>query len=89
MHQIVLRRWSKNPSIVFDQGKKFTFFVCYVGVIIDEHLSFIEYMNTLKQKLGILAKLRYYVTADVLKAIYYAFFDSYEICISHLGTSTE
>ena len=37
-------------------------------------------MNTLKQKLnranGILAKLRYYVTADVLKTIYYAFFDS-------------
>ena len=22
MHQIVLLRWSKNPSIVFDQGKK-------------------------------------------------------------------
>ena len=37
-------------------------------------------MNTLKQKLsranGILAKLRYYVTADVLRTIYYAFFDS-------------
>ena len=40
-----------------------------------------EYMNTLKQKLNranvILTKLRYYVTADVLKAIYYAFFDSH------------
>ena len=38
--------------------------------IIDEHLSFKEYMNTLKQKLNranvIVAKLRYYVTADVL-----------------------
>ena len=38
-------------------------------------------MKTLKQKLdrasGILAKLRYYVTADVLKTIYYAFFDSH------------
>ena len=53
----------------------------YLGVIIDEHLSFIEYMNTLKQKLtgvnGILAKLRYCVTADVLKTIYYIFFDSH------------
>ena len=52
----------------------------YLGVIIDEHLSFNEYMNTLKQKLnttnGILAKLKYYVTADALKTIYYAFFDS-------------
>ena len=40
----------------------------YLGVIIDEHLSFNEYMNTLKQKLnranGILAKLWYYVTAS-------------------------
>ena len=40
-----------------------------------------EYMNTLKQKLnranGILAKLRYYVTADVIKTIYCAFFDSH------------
>ena len=40
-------------------------------------------MNTLKQKLnranGILAKLRYYVTADVLKTIYYAFFDSHTV----------
>ena len=36
---------------------------------IDQHLPFKEYMNTLKQKLnranGIVAKLRYYVTADV------------------------
>ena len=51
----------------------------YLGDIIDEHLSFNEYMSTLKQKLnrpnGILAKLRYYVTADVLKTIYYAFFE--------------
>ena len=51
----------------------------YLGVIIDEHLSFNEYMNTLKQKInranGILAKLRYYLTADVLETIYYTFFD--------------
>ena len=37
-----------------------------LGVILDEYLSFNEYMNTLKQKLnranGILAKLRYYVS---------------------------
>ena len=53
----------------------------YLGVIIDEHLSFNEYMNTLMQKLnranGIVAKVRYYVTPDVLKTIYYAFFDSH------------
>ena len=55
----------------------------YLGVSIGEHLSFNEYMNTLKQKLnsivanGILAKLRYYLTADVLKRIYYVLFDSH------------
>ena len=42
-------------------------------------------MNTLKPKRnrtnGILAKLRYYVTADVLKTIYYAFFDSRMRCM--------
>ena len=36
-------------------------------------------MNTLQQKLnranGILAKLRYYVKADVLQTIYYAFLE--------------
>ena len=45
-------------------------------------------MNTLKQKLnranGILAKLRYYVTADVLKTIYYAFFDSHMKYTCHI-----
>ena len=38
-------------------------------------------MNTSKQKLnrakGILAKLRYYVSANTLKTIYYALFDSH------------
>ena len=60
----------------------------YLGVIMDEHLSFNEQMNTLKQKLnranGILAKLRYYVTADVLKTIYYAFLDSHMKYACHI-----
>ena len=38
-------------------------------------------MNTLEQKLnrtnGILAKLRYYETAYILRTIYYVFFDSH------------
>ena len=50
------------------------------GLIIDEHLSFNEYINTLKQKLnranGILDKLIYYVSADTFETIYYALFDS-------------
>ena len=46
----------------------------YLRAILDEHLSFNKYMNTPKQKLnrgnGILvAKLRYYISADTLKTI--------------------
>ena len=45
-------------------------------------------MNTLKQKLtrasGILAKLRYYVTADLLKTIYYVFSDSHMKYACHI-----
>ena len=53
----------------------------YLVVILDKHLSFNEYMNTPKQKLnranGILAKLRYYISANTLKRIYFALFDSH------------
>ena len=51
----------------------------YLEVILDKHLSFNEYMNRLKQKLNrescILAEPRYYMSADILKTIYYALFD--------------
>ena len=44
-------------------------------------MSICHTMNTLKQKLnranGILAKLRYYISADILKTIYYVLFDSH------------
>ena len=50
-------------------------------------------MNTLKQKLnranGILAKLRYYVSANTLKTIHYALFDSHMRCACHLGSESQ
>ena len=50
-------------------------------------------MNTLKQKLnranGILAKLRYYLTADVLKTIYYVLFDSHMRYARHTWGQTQ
>ena len=53
----------------------------YLRVIIDKHLSFSEYVNTLKQKLnranGVLASLRYYMSADILKINYCALVDSH------------
>ena len=61
----------------------------YLGVIIDEHMSFNDYMSTLKQKVnranGIVAKLRYYVITC------YALLDSHMrwACMSNLGTNSE
>ena len=48
----------------------------HLGVILDESLSFHVHVNIIKYKLkkanGILAKLRNYVTSELLKAIYYS-----------------
>ena len=53
----------------------------YLGIIIDEHLTFKEYMTQLRQKLnrtnGLLAKLRHQVSSSLLKTIYFALFDSH------------
>ena len=48
---------------------------------LDEHLTFKEYMVQSRQKLnrtnGLLAKLRHQVSSSLLKAIYFALFDSH------------
>ena len=53
----------------------------YLGVILDESLIFYAQLNIIKYKLnranGILAKLRHYVTIDLLKIICYSVFDSH------------
>ena len=53
----------------------------YLGVILDESISVHAHLNIIKYKLnranGILAKLRYYVTSELLKAINYSVFDSH------------
>ena len=54
--------------------------VKYLGVQIDEHLTFHAHLKTLVQKLsravGMLAKVRHYVPQDTLKNIYFAIFTS-------------
>ena len=69
-----LNFWLSGQKIEPKHHKKF------LGVILDEYLSFNEYLNTLKQKRngenGILAKLWYYKSTDILKTIYYALLDS-------------
>ena len=53
----------------------------YLGVILDENLTFQSQIASLKKKLsravGILAKLRHYLSNDTLKSIYFALFDSH------------
>ena len=52
----------------------------YLGIIIDEDLTFREYVIQLRQKLnrinGLLAKLRHQVSSNLLKTIYFALSDS-------------
>ena len=60
----------------------------YLGIIIDEHLTFKEYMTQLRQKLnrtnGLLAKLRHQASSSLLKTIYFALFDSHLRCAAQV-----
>ena len=52
----------------------------YLGLMLDEHLTFKYYLQNLKLKLNrsncLLSKIRYYVKLPLLWTIYYALFDS-------------
>ena len=53
----------------------------YLGLVIDEFLHWKTHFTILRAKLersiGLLAKLRYFVPANLLRTVYYAIFDSY------------
>ena len=53
----------------------------YLGLVIDEFLNWKTQYTILRTKLersiGLLAKLRYFVSANLLRTVYYAIFDSY------------
>ena len=53
----------------------------YLGMVIDEHLTFKNDVDTVKLKLNransLLAKLRHYVNLILLRTIYYAIFESH------------
>ena len=55
--------------------------VKYLGIYIDEYLSFNQHSINLVKKLrrtnGMLSKIRHYVPKDVLRSIYYAIFESH------------
>ena len=52
----------------------------YLGIYLDEHLTWKSQINQIKSKLSrscsLVAKLRYYVKTDLLKTDYFAIFDS-------------
>ena len=56
-------------------------YVKYVGVLIDEHLSFKHHINALCLKLrranGMLAKIRHFVDGKTLKSLYFSLFNSH------------
>ena len=53
----------------------------YLGLVIDEWLKWKEHYDILRAKLerstGLLAKLRYFVSQNLLRTVYFAIFDSY------------
>ena len=53
----------------------------YLGIILDEHLTWSQHIKQLKSKLsranGLLAKVRYYTSENLLRTIYYALFKSH------------
>ena len=53
----------------------------YLGIIIDEFLNWKSHFDVLRTKLGrsigLLSKIRYFVSANLLTTIYFAIFDSY------------
>ena len=53
----------------------------YLGVFFDQHLTWIKHINYVNLKLskglGIISKLRHYLSLNLLKMIYFAFFQSH------------
>ena len=55
-------------------------FVKYLGILIDSQLNFSYHINSISNKLGraigMLSKIRHYVTKDTLRSIYFGIFSS-------------
>ena len=63
--------------------------VKYLGVFLNDSLSWYTHLNTLIPKLnrviGLLAKIRHYTPKCLLKALYYSLFNSYLIYAVKFG----
>ena len=58
----------------------------FLGILVDEHLSWIGHINTLEnkllKKLGLLYKAKPFLNAKAMKSLYFSFFHSYNIWCS-------
>ena len=77
-------KWNNYEVKIKMNGKKLyrSKFVKYFGVLIDSHLNFSFHINSnrLSRAIGMLAKIRHYVTKDTLHSfyvLYYIFFNTY------------
>ena len=63
-------------------------FVRYLGILIYSNLSFNDHINSISNKfgraIGMLAKIRYYVSKETLRSIYFGIFSSVLIYGSHI-----
>ena len=81
----ILRTWDIKIKI---DGKKIqpSRYVKYLGILIDSHLNWNYHIDQLSTKLsravGMLAKIRYYVSHKTLQMIYHGIFSS----ILHYGS---
>ena len=64
-----------------DYEIKRSFSIKFLGILMDEHLSWIDHINTLENKLsknlGFLYKAKPFLNAKALKSLYFSFFHSY------------
>ena len=60
---------------------KLLFSIKFLGILVDEHLSWIDHINTLESKLsknlGLLYKEKPFLNAKTMKSFYFSFFQSY------------
>ena len=58
-----------------------SFSIKFLGILVDEHLSWIDHINTLENKLsknlGLLYKAKPFLNAKAMKSLYFSFFHSY------------
>ena len=75
-HFLQMTHKHQNMNIIIDENIITRVKDCkFLGVIIDENLTWMKHINLLTSKIskniGVMHKLRYYLYADAIKCLYY------------------